>query len=58
MKVQRLTALLALLLGLVVLAFVLAGVPETGTAPSDAGTTAPPRRLRRLPPPTCPGCRR
>ena len=42
MKVQRLTALLALLLGLVVLAFVLAGVPETGTAPSDAGTTSAP----------------
>ncbi|HSL36015.1 MAG TPA: ribonuclease domain-containing protein [Arthrobacter sp.] len=41
MKVQRLTALLALLLGLAVLAFVLAGVPESGTAPSDAGTTAP-----------------
>ena len=39
MKVQRLTALLALLLGLAVLAFVLAGVPGTGTAPSDAGTT-------------------
>ena len=41
MKVQRLTALLALLLGLAVLAFVLAGVPETGTAPSDAGTSVP-----------------
>ena len=39
MKVQRLTALLALLLGLAVLAFVLAGVPGTGTAPSGAGTT-------------------
>ena len=39
MKVQRLTALLALLLGLAVLAFVLSGVPGTGTAPSDAGTT-------------------
>ena len=38
MNVQRLTALLALLLGLAVLAFVLAGVPETGTVPSDAGT--------------------
>ncbi|MDP9982831.1 ribonuclease T1 [Pseudarthrobacter oxydans] len=41
MKVQRLTALLVLLLGLAVLAFVLAGVPGTGTAPSGAGTTAP-----------------
>lgn len=41
MKVQRLTAVLALLLGLAVLAFVLAGVPESGTAPPDAGTTAP-----------------
>ena len=40
MKVQRLTALLALLLGLAVLAFVLAGVPKTGTAPSGAGTTS------------------
>ncbi|MDI3213870.1 ribonuclease domain-containing protein [Arthrobacter sp. AL12] len=38
MKVQRLTALLALLLGLAVLAFVLAGVPGSGTAPSGAGT--------------------
>ena len=42
MKVQRLTALLALLLGLAVLAFVLAGVPATGTAPSGAGTAATP----------------
>ena len=33
MKLQRLTALLALLAGLVVLAFVLAGMPPTGTAP-------------------------
>lgn len=40
MKVQRLTALLALLVGLAVLAFVLTGVPETGTAPSGAGTTS------------------
>ena len=40
MKVQRLTALLALLLGLAVLAFVLAGVPGTGTEPSGAGTTS------------------
>jgi len=40
MKVQRLTALLALLLGLAVLAFILAGVPQTGTAPSGAGTAS------------------
>ena len=40
MNVQRLTALLALLVGLAVLAFVLTGVPETGTAPSGAGTTS------------------
>src|SRR5688572_19145161 len=40
MKVQRLTALLALLLGIAVLAFVLAGVPGTGTEPSGAGTTS------------------
>ena len=40
MKVQRLTVLLALLLGLALLAFVLAGVPQTGTAPSGAGTTS------------------
>ncbi|MDZ4092456.1 MAG: ribonuclease domain-containing protein [Arthrobacter sp.] len=40
MKTQRLTALLALLVGLAVLAFVLTGVPETGTAPSGAGTTS------------------
>ena len=41
MKVQRLTALLALLLGLAVLAVVLAGVPGTGTTPpSPAGTTS------------------
>ena len=40
MKVQRLTALLALLVGLAVLAFVLTGAPETGTAPSGAGTTS------------------
>lgn len=41
MKVQRLTALLALLVGLAVLAFVLAGVPSgtapSGTVPSGAG---------------------
>ena len=44
MKVQRLTALLAMLVALAVLAFVLAGVPTTGSAPSGttgAGTTAP-----------------
>lgn len=40
MKLQRLTALLALLAGLVVLAFVLAGMPQTGTAPPDAGEPA------------------
>ena len=40
MKVQRLTALLALLVGLVVLAFVLTGAPGTGTSPSGAGTTS------------------
>jgi ribonuclease T1 len=33
MKIQRLTALLAVLLGLAVLAFVLAGIPQHGTAP-------------------------
>ena len=37
MKAQRLTALLALLVGLAVLALVLAGMPQTGTAPPDAG---------------------
>ncbi|WP_346924917.1 ribonuclease domain-containing protein [uncultured Arthrobacter sp.] len=40
MKLQRLTALLALLAGLVVLAFVLVGTPQTGTAPPDAGRPA------------------
>lgn len=39
MKVQRLTALLAVLVGLVVLAFVLGGIPQTGTAPPDGGPT-------------------
>lgn len=39
MKVQRLTALLALLAALAVLAFVLAGVPTSGTPPG-AGTTS------------------
>jgi ribonuclease T1 len=41
MNVRRLTALLAILLGLVVLAFVLAGIPQTATAPPDAGRGAP-----------------
>lgn len=45
MKPQRLTALLALLIGLAVLALVLAGVPLTGTAPpgtapADASPTS------------------
>ncbi len=40
MKLQRLTALLALLAGLAVLAFLLAGMPQTGTAPPDAGRPA------------------
>ncbi|MDI3242806.1 ribonuclease domain-containing protein [Arthrobacter sp. AL08] len=40
MKAQRLTALLAVLVGLAVLAFVLAGVPQTGDAPPGAATTA------------------
>jgi ribonuclease T1 len=39
-KLQRLTALLALLAGLAVLAFLLAGMPQTGTAPPDAGRPA------------------
>ena len=39
MKLQRLTALLALLAGVVVLAFVLSGMPQQGTAP-DAGQPA------------------
>jgi ribonuclease T1 len=39
-KLQRLTALLALLAGLVILAFVLAGIPQTGTAPPGAGQPA------------------
>ena len=37
MKVQRLTALFALLAAVAVLAFVLAGGPTTGTGRSDAG---------------------
>jgi ribonuclease T1 len=41
MNVRRLTALLAVLLGLVVLAFVLAGLPQTGTVPPDAGRSGP-----------------
>lgn len=40
MKVQRLTALFALLVVLVVFGFVLTGAPETGTAPSGAGPTS------------------
>ena len=40
MKLQRLTALLALLAGLAVLAFLLAGMPQTGSAPPDAGRPA------------------
>lgn len=40
MKLQRLTALLALLAGLVVLAFVLAGLPQPGAGPPSA--PAPP----------------
>ena len=40
MKLQRLTALLALLAGVVVLAFVLSGMPQTGTSPPDAGPPA------------------
>ncbi|MDD1475686.1 ribonuclease domain-containing protein [Arthrobacter sp. H16F315] len=40
MKAQRLTVLLAVLVGLAVLAFVLAGVPQTGDAPPGADTTA------------------
>ena len=49
MKLQRLTALLALLAGVVVLAFVLAGMPQTGTAPPDAGTASAASRERRPP---------
>ena len=41
MRVRRLAALLAVLLGLVVLAFMLGGLPQTGTVPTDAGPTAP-----------------
>ena len=60
MKLQRLTALLALLAGLVVLAFVLAGMPQTGTAPpapasgaATSGVANPPSDAR--PSPTRPG---
>ncbi|MCX6499252.1 MAG: ribonuclease [Arthrobacter sp.] len=42
MKIQRLTALIAVLLGLVVLAFVLLGTPQPGTAP-EAARTSPSR---------------
>lgn len=41
MKARRLTALFAVLLGLVVLAFMAAGIPQTGTAPPEAGLTSP-----------------
>jgi len=37
MNVRRLSALIAVLLGVVVLAFMLAGIPQTGTAPPEAG---------------------
>ena len=40
-NVKRLTALLAVLAGVVVLAFMLAGIPQTGTAPPDAGRSSP-----------------
>jgi ribonuclease T1 len=40
MKIQRLTALLAVLLGLVVLAFVLLGTPQPGTVPPETGRTS------------------
>ena len=40
MKAQRLTALLALLLGLVVMAFVLACGPLAGTSPAGTSTTS------------------
>jgi ribonuclease T1 len=48
MKVQRLAALFALLLGLVVLAFVLAGNPQTGSVPTGPAqsTTASPAPAR------------
>jgi ribonuclease T1 len=58
MKLQRLTALFALLLGLAVLAFVLAGAPETGTAPPGAGTTsAPAPAAPSAPEPAAPSAR-
>ncbi|WP_346960926.1 ribonuclease domain-containing protein [uncultured Arthrobacter sp.] len=40
MKTRRLTALIAVLLGLVVLGFVLGGIPQTGTAPPADGRAA------------------
>lgn len=40
MKTRRLTALIAVLLGLVVLGFVLAGIPQTGSAPPADGRAA------------------
>ncbi|MDQ0754204.1 ribonuclease domain-containing protein [Arthrobacter sp. B3I4] len=58
MKIQRLIGLLAVLLGLVVLAFVLAS-PEPGTAPPNAGQAGPaPSSLGRTTPgETSPGQR-
>lgn len=41
MNVRRLTAMLAVLAGLVVLAFVLTGIPQTGSAPPQAGRASP-----------------
>lgn len=41
MRVRRLAALLAVLLGLVVLAFMLGSLPQTGTGPTGAGPAAP-----------------
>lgn len=41
MKVQRLTALLALLVGLAVLAFILAGIPQTGAVPASPIQSSP-----------------
>ena len=54
MKLQRLTAVLALLAGLAVLAFVLSGMPQTGTGPPDAGqqSAAQPSASRPAPPAT------
>jgi ribonuclease T1 len=49
MKTRQLPALLAVLLGLVVLAFVLAGIPQTGTAPPADGRAAPSRSAAASP---------